>query len=391
MKQKNIFSIFIISIILLSIFLSGCTRQKLIKPNTKMLLDSEDINADLDFVLYSCQSYKEKCTSYEDTLEDICSSIKDPDKKNLCLGDCEKISDQDDMGFCYGSIYRTDNSCDNIKDPDKKNLCLALLHKNKDHCQNIDSEYRFICMVKIDKDPNNCLSITSPDLKNQCFAYSNNDISYCEKIKDKEQKAFCSSYLKFSPYYCYTNNCEREAYTNAALASLDTNYCNNIEDNTQKNICIQRTRLNTALEKKDPMICNKITLEDMKQDCKDRTLYSLAVERLNHEYCGEISEGETKKNCILETDYKISAKAVEEVKKEIYCENIQDNEITAMCKNIINKDIKACQRLRKKENQLICIHYLSLKDRSLCLGLEDPLKQECLDFSKDEVIEKELN
>ena len=185
-------------------------------------------------------------------------------------------------------IELKESFCDDIDFDPLYNVCLIAFSKNIESCKNVEKGYDIVCydivVGSLDVSESICESIKSDYGKFLC------NIKLANKLEDPE---LCNG-----NYKCYTNlasstkdysicnyiDFEQERYSCLAKTSGKTEYCNNIGDEFEKNVCknlVPKDLVGCELEsyynfdclselaykEKNSTICNLITLEEVKWKC----------------------------------------------------------------------------------------------------------------------------
>ena len=63
------------------------------------------------------------------------------------------------------------SACFSIKDPDRKNVCLAMSKRQNSHCYSVkEPDAKNMCLANVMQQQSHCYSIKVHDMKQQCLA-----------------------------------------------------------------------------------------------------------------------------------------------------------------------------------------------------------------------------
>jgi uncharacterized protein involved in tellurium resistance len=69
------------------------------------------------------------------------------------------------------STWANTNACFSIKDPDRKNVCLAMSKRQNSYCYSVkESDTKNMCLANVMQQQSYCYSIKMHDMKQQCLA-----------------------------------------------------------------------------------------------------------------------------------------------------------------------------------------------------------------------------
>jgi len=71
----------------------------------------------------------------------------------------------------HGASTASESQCYSIRDNDRKNLCLASVKQQPSYCYSIqESDTKNVCLAQVKGQRSYCYSVRNADLKNQCLA-----------------------------------------------------------------------------------------------------------------------------------------------------------------------------------------------------------------------------
>jgi hypothetical protein len=143
-----------------------------------------------------------------------------------------------------------DANCSSMKSQIEKDTCIHLLayaEDNVDICDFVSSEKKDNCIVGVAGKDNNsqlCSQVVALDVKNFCLALTLKDIKYCEGVFDCPQDAsgcdVCYSVVmrkSLDPSVCDKMTGQNYRAECLAITKKDTNYCDIIADNYERDGC----------------------------------------------------------------------------------------------------------------------------------------------------------
>ena len=226
-----------IILLLLLIFIVGCTRQVEEAPEEIEEPEAEVFCTDYD-------GNQEECLLHEECRwvdgENICDSIGDMDEgdeENEFASELEK-----DLPDTISNEICRKLPLTNQLNPGDRHYCFALVNHDGRFCERIDDEEKEV---------------------NRCLAHAAGDSAYCKKIQDDSSKHVCYYMLAVSSEnadFCseidYNQNEKEQCYFNfmsnlywwGRSDDIKEEYCNQL-DTPDKNTCL-------ALKSRDVSLCN---------------------------------------------------------------------------------------------------------------------------------------